>query len=345
MSKTKTRVRLIDVAEKAKVSRAAVARVLLGTGAGRIRVGEEKAALIRKLATEMNFQPDNSAQMLAGKNSRIIGVLIDSYSPQVRFKTLSVAEEILAKEGFRLMIGQTHNNYDNFKSYIADFASRRVDAIICFAHEYPNFDVSKDFEGFKNVVFAGRPKLDNANFVGVNTEKGIAKLVKHLVETGRKKIGLWGSTSGTSTIFMRETGYKNSLEAEGIGFDVELLSYSFNNPPLEDDCQHVIDYLVKKKEVDAIIANNDIWAIKLIKSLKKNGYRVPEDVAIAGFDNIDMAELYDPELTSIDQNSNYQGQIIAKMILDMIKNKKEVIPRQILIEPDLIVRDSTKPVT
>ena len=341
MSKIKTRVRLIDVAERAKVSRAAVARVLLGTGAGRIRVGKEKAELIKKIAEEMNFQPDNSAQMLAGKNSKIIGVLIDSDSPQVRFKTLFVVEKILAKEGFRLMIGQTHNNYDNFKSYIADFASRRVDAIICFSHEYPNFDISKDFAGFKNVIFVGRPKLGNTNFIEVDTKKGIGKLVEHLTDTGRKKIGLWNLTTGSITGLMREQGYQEGIKACGMPFDVELISYCFSNPPQEEDCQHVIDYLVKQKKVDAIIANNDVWAIKLIKSLKKNGYRVPEDIAVTGFDNIDMAELCEPELTSVDQNTNEQGEVIAKIILNMIKNKKEVIPQQIPIEPKLIVRKST----
>ena len=314
---------------------------LLGTGAGRIRVGKEKAELIKQIAEEMNFQPDNSAQMLAGKNSKIVGVLIDSYAPQVRFKTLSVAEEILAKEGFRLMIGQTHNNYDNFKSYIADFASRRVDAIICFAHDYPNFDISKDFAGFKNVIFVGRPKLENTNFVEVDIKKGIEKLIEHLSATGRKKIGLWSLTTGSINGLMREQGYQEGIKACGMPFDVELISYCFSNPPQEEDCKHVIDYLIRQKKVDAIIANNDVWAIKLMKGLKKNGYRIPEDIAVAGFDNIDMAELCEPELTSVDQNSNSQGKIIAEIILNMIKNKKEVISQQILIEPELVVREST----
>lgn len=336
-----TRVRLIDVAEQAKVSRAAVARVLLGTGAGRIRVGKEKTALIKKLAEEMNFQPDNSAQMLAGKSSKIIGVLIDSYSPQVKFEILSVAEEILAKEGFRLIIGQTHDNYENFKSYIADFISRRADAIICFAHEYPNFDISKDFDSFKNVVFVGRPKLKNASFVEIDTKRGIQKLIEHLCESGRKRIGLWGSSCGTPSIHLREQGYQNGLKEQGIKFDVQLISYCFQNPPVKEDYLHVIDDLVKQKKVDSIVVNNDIWAVKLIKYLKKCHIKVPQDVAITGFDNMDIAEISDPELTSIDQNSKSQGKIIAEIVLKMINSKNEDIPHQVTIEPELIIREST----
>jgi DNA-binding LacI/PurR family transcriptional regulator len=337
----KTRVRLVDIAERAKVSRAAVARVLLGTGAGRIRVGEEKARLITRLAAEMNFQPDNSAQMLAGKSSKIIGVLIDSYAPQIRFKVLSAAEEILAQEGFRLIIGQTHNNYENFKSYISDFASRRVDAIICFAHEYPNFDILKDFDSFKNVVFVGRPKLENANFVEVDTQKGMQKLVEHLYKTGKKRIGLWTQSSGSTACYLREKGYQNGLKDQKLEFDVNLISYCFDYHPSEEDCLYVINYLVKQQKVDAIIANNDVWAVKLMKYLKKCGFKIPHDVAVSGYDNIDIAGLFDPELTTVDQNGEVQGKIIAEMILKMIKNKKEVTSEQMLIEPELIVREST----
>jgi DNA-binding LacI/PurR family transcriptional regulator len=336
----KTRARLIDVAARAKVSRAAVARVLLGTGAGRIRVGKEKATLIKKLAEEMNFQPDNSAQMLAGKSSKIIGVLIDSYAPQTRFKTLPVVEEILAKDGFRLIIGQTHDNYENFKSYIADFTSRRVDAIICFAHEYPNFDISKDFDSFKNVVFIGRPKLGNASFVGVDVKKGIQKLVKHLYEANRKRIGYFVLNSNSQANTQRIQGYQQGLKDQAVEFD-ESLIFNCSYEPDKEDYFHAIDHLVKQQHVDAIIANNDVWAVKLIKYLKQCDIKVPQDVAVTGFDNIDIAEISDPELTTIDPKSEEQGKIIAEMVLKMINNKNKNISQQVIIEPELVIREST----
>lgn len=328
-----------DLAERANVSRIAISKVLLNTGGNNVRVGKDKREKILAIASKMNYRPNIAAQMLTGKSSKIIGVLIDSYAPQVRFKTLSVAEEILAQKGFRLIIGQTHNNYENFKSYITDFASRRVDAIMCFAHEYPNFNISKDFDSFENIVFVGQPQLENTNFVEVDIQKGIEKLVEHLCKNGRKKIGLWGITSGSTQSHLRERGYQEGLKAQKLKFDVELISYCFNNPPTKNDCLDVIDYLVKEKKADTIIANNDIWAIKLIKYLKKCGFKVPQDIAVAGFDNIDIAEMYDPELTTIDPQCERQGQIIAEMILKMINNKKEEISQQI-IDPILIVRES-----
>lgn len=336
------RVRLIDVAKRAEVSRAAVARVLLGTGKDSIRVSEAKSALIRKHAKEMNFQVDKSAQMLAGKSSKIIGVLIDSYAPQVRFKTLSVVEEILAKRGYRLIIGQTHDNYENFKSYIADFASRRVDAIICFAHEYPEFDVSREFNSFDNVVFVGCPKqLKNTSFVEVDIKKGIQKLVIHLSAAGRKKIALFYPGTDALSVKQRMDGYKIELQAQGIPFDDELVYSCLNNPPLTKDYSEVIKYLVGERKVDAIIANNDIWAVNLIKYLKRNDIRVPQDVAVAGVDDLDVAKMIDPELTTINQKTKEQGKAIAEILLHMIDKKNRNTPQQIIIEPELIIRKST----
>ena len=337
-----TRVRLIDVAKRAEVSRAAVARVLLGTGKDSIRVSEAKSALIRKHAKEMNFQVDKSAQMLAGKSSKIIGVLIDSYAPQVKFKTLSVVEEILARKGYRLIIGQTHDNFENFKSYIADFASRRVDAIICFAHEYPDFDVSKEFHGFDNVVFVGRPKqLKNTSFVEVDIKKGMQKIVKHLCAAGRKKIALFYPGTDASSVKQRMDGYKIELQAQGIAFDDELVYSCLNNLPFKDNYLEAIKYLVGERKVDAIIANNDIWAVNLIKYLKKNDIYVPRDVAVVGVDDLDVAQMIDPELTTVNQKSTEQGDAISQIILEMIENKQINIPRQITIEPELIIREST----
>lgn len=335
----KTRVRLIDVAERAKVSRAAVARVLIGTGAGRIRVSDEKAALIKRLAQEMGFQPDNPAQMLAGKKSKIIGILIDSYAPQVRFKILSVAEEILARKGFRIMIGQTHDNYDNFKSYITDFASRRVDGIICFAHEYPDFDISGDFDSFRNVVFVGKPRLEQTNFVEYDIKAGVEKLVDHLVASGRRKIGYFMLNSGSLANKQRMAGYLQALAKHDIAFEEKLI---FNGPhfPDKDDYMAAVDYLVKQQQVDAVIANNDIWAANFIKYSKKCGIKVPRDVAVTGFDNIDIAEISDPELTTIDPECALQGRALAEMMIDMILKKTSDTPRQVVIEPRLIVRES-----
>lgn len=333
-----TRVRLIDVANKAKVSRAAAGLVLLGSGAGRIRVGAEKAALIKRAAKELRFRPDTSAQMLRGKKSKLIGVLIDSYASSSRFQVISVAEEILAKKGYRIMVGQTHDNYKNLKSYVADFSSRRVDGIICVAHGYKEFDTSKDFKDFENVIFVGEPRERGLNFVDHDLKVGMEKIVRYLIKTGRKRIGHF-LMSKSLAVAQRLEGHKEELARHNIEFDEKLIVHS--NIPEKDDYLAAIKYLVRDQKVDAIIANDDIWGANLIKYMRELKIDVPERVAVVGCDNLDIAKISYPELTSIDVASADQGKIVAQMMLDMIAEKKQKLPRQIKVEPKLIIREST----
>ncbi len=340
MSESGTRVRLIDVAERAKVSRGAVARVLLGTGAGRVRVSEEKAALIKRLAEEMGFAPDNSAQMLKGKKSKIIGVLIDSYAPQSQFHILGAIEEVLRQKGYRILVGQTHDNYENLKLYISDFTSRRVDGIICLAHGYREFDTINDFKNFQHVVFVGEPRGENVSYVAIDTKSGVRKIVRHLLGTGRKRIGHFLLNSGSIAHMRRLDGYREELESNSIVFDEKLI-FNASRPIDESDYMEVIDKLVVQQKVDAIIANNDMWGVMLIKYLQMRGIDVPGQVAVAGWDNQDIVNVSTPKLTSVDIDSNAQGKAIADMLIDKIE-KNEHTHKQIIIEPELIIRKSTK---
>ncbi len=341
MSESGTRVRLIDVAERAKVSRGAVARVLLGTGAGRVRVSAEKTELIKRLAEEMGFAPDNSARMLKGKKSKIIGVLIDSYASQTAFMAFSVAEEILCQHGYRIMVGQTHDNYEILKQYISDFTSRRVDGIICLAHGYSEFDTVNDLKNFHNVVYFGEPRKPGLRYVHYDVKAGMKMIIDHLVASGRKRIGHLLFNSGSMYMTRRIEGYKESLKQYDIPYDEKLL-YKADQAPDEAGYMDIIDYLVEQQEVDSIVVHNDLWAVRLIKYLKKRGFDIPAQVAVAGCDNLEIGEISSPELTTVDPKIKEQGRVVAEMILEMIEGGKKIENRQIKIEPELIIRESTK---
>ena len=111
--------------------------------------------------------------------------------------------------------------------------------------------------------------------------------------------------------------------------------------PEKNDYLAAINYLVNNQKVDAIIANDDIWGANLIKYMRELKIDVPEKVAVVGCDNLDIAKISYPELTSIDVASADQGRIVAQMMLDMIAGKKQKLPRQIKVEPELIIREST----
>jgi DNA-binding LacI/PurR family transcriptional regulator len=328
----KTKVRMIDIANRARVSAATVSQVL-NPRKGSVRVAEATALRIRQIAEELNYRPDVSAQMLAGKRSKIIGVIIDSYAPSVHQRTLAACEDLLAEHGYRIMIGQAHNNCEILTNYIKDFIAYNVDAIICFAHEYPEQggDVSKSFGNFKNVVFVGRPKTDDAVFIDLDIKTGIEQLVELLHRKGRKRIAMVNRQFGYNTDFQRQEGYRAGLLKCGLQYDESLVL----DMEVTSEC---VDYLLGQ-QVDAVLASNDRNAVLLIKEFAARGVKVPEDISVCGFDDDEIASLFVPELTTVNQDSKAQAQAVVKLTLDMLSGHECSITA--VVKPKLIERKST----
>ena len=158
MSKAGT-VRLVDVAKRVGVSHAAVSSVLSVNRKGSIRVGKATSENIRRVAREMDYQPNIAARQLKGKRSHIVGVIIDSYAPQIAFDRLSEIEQSLNRYGYRLMVGQSHGDIKHLQQYAADFLSHGVDGVVCISHDYPDSGakVAGIYSRFKNIVFIGKP--------------------------------------------------------------------------------------------------------------------------------------------------------------------------------------------
>ena len=336
-------VRLIDVAHAVGVSRTTVARVLLGSGKKNVRVGAKTVQAIRRAAEELDYQPNAAARQLAGKRSGVIGVVIDSCVAEIQSNRLSIMEREAAREGFRFMIGQSHDEPDRIQACVQDFASRGVDGVICVSHDYPGSAarVAHLFADLPNVVFIGKPALAGTCYVEVDTADGVRQSVRHLLSRGRRRIGLMLPNTAYDSMVRRRQGYMEELRAQGVETNGKLV-WSANEVSLSADgaVQRGIDELVVAQKADAIQASNDAWAIHLIKSLKQRGVRVPDDVAVVGCDNIEMSLLCEPELTTIDQNNEALSRQAVKMLFDLIDGKQPGgIART--ITPKLIIRGST----
>lgn len=324
-----------------------VGRVLLGTGAGHIRVADKTAKRIRRIAREMGYQPNRMAQQLAGRASEVIGVIIDSRSPGIYFNRLSAIEKLAAEAGYRLMVGQSHGDLNQLRGYCNDFASRGVDGVVCITHRYPGYGdkVAELFTRLKNVVFIGEPasnRLD-LNVIAIDTPAAVCQIVEHLAGLGRQRIGLLLYSSGSHSMEMRLTGYTEGLRRVGLAVNERLVtnvepSDGFTPQAIEPAVERLID----GANADAIIAVNDIVAIHVIKSLKRRGLRVPEDIAIAGYDNTDVSRLYEPSLTTVDQQTEIVSQFAMRLLMSLIRGE-ELSPqdRRLVVAPLLKVREST----
>ncbi len=344
---TQKKVRLADIAAEAGVSTVTVAKALNRTGGKNARVGAATAARIREIADRLNYRPDSIAQQLAGKKSKIIGVVMDSCAPQIHHERLSQMEMYAASKGYKFMIGQSHEDIEKTKAYAYEFAAYGVEGIICMSHLYHGAEkeISQIFNNVAKTVFIEKPVgLSNSYSVSVNTKEAYKKAVEYLVERGRRRIGLLQIKGffQDDSMRLRKSYYLNGLKHCGLPHDEKLIqSVSVENQTNEASYLPAINELVFEQKVDAIIATNDEMAAMVIKILQKQQVRIPEEVSVIGYDNTVVAKLVTPSITTFDQNNDKISKAVVDLLLKVING--ENIPsekRNIIIDPQLIQRES-----
>lgn len=342
-------VTLQDVATKAGVSRPVVSKVLLDAG-GNIRVGEETQQRVRTAAKELGYLTNHIARQLTGKASRIIGVLIDSYAPLIYYRWLAEMERITALRGYMFMVGQSHGEQKRMQQYADNFCGRGIDGVICMAHDYGigGADVVKMLSRIKNVVFIGKPskKHTQTHYVSYDITEAIRMVVRHLYSTGRRRIGAFlYEDDSIEAQGQRLEGYKLGLADVGLKFDENLIQ-RFGDSDSEGISQADIERGSKEFAgplgVDAIIANNDVVAAKVITQIRKYNKTVPNDIAVTGFDNAELSADLCPSLTTIDLPPKPIAEEAVNLLLDLIEGKQtgdEITQKKLI--PNLIIREST----
>lgn len=347
-SKTK-RCRLIDVAKAAGVSRVTAAKVLLGTGGDHVRVSSETHDRVSRIGLKMGYRPNMAARQLKGMRTNTIGVIIDSFAGEFAFQHLADVEQEASRLGWRMIIGQSHNDPDGTIMHCDDFAHRGVDGVICLSHRYPDSAdrIAQSFiQKHEHVVFAGKPHVesDKMSYVDVDVAHGTHLAVEHFITSGRRRIGLIKAGPEYNVAQAIRSEYINMMESHGIEIDptwIQMVSISHDKDVMKDAYCKAASELVEEGKVDAILTSNDRCAAIVIKQLKRLGLSVPGDIAIIGEDNLPLGELVDPELTTIDHRKQEISTSIVQILVDMIEGK-ELPPerRQIVLKPNLIIRES-----
>lgn len=337
-------VNLSDIAEYVGVSRGAVAKVLNNTGGDRVRVSEATAQRIRQAARKLNYRPNLAARQLAGSKSKLIGAVIDTYANHNMSIALANIEKIVSGNGYRLVVGYTHDSYDRIKGHVEDFHSRGVDGVICMAYNYPEYELAIEelFTGFEHCVFlGGKPISTKASYLAIDHQNVSKIATEHLLQHGRKRIALMHPTlnpnvSGNTTI----EGYRQAcMEAQG-QVD-ERLCHCMSELIVADlqTAKRCIERIIPLKP-DGLIAGSDESAIWYLKALQEMGYTVPGDIAVVTLEHWGIGQGITPSLTSIDYQASSLANDATEMLFEMINNPKSSRPTGKLVEPKLIIGQS-----
>jgi DNA-binding LacI/PurR family transcriptional regulator len=349
---------LTDVARAAGVSRWVAGRVLNG-GQGNSRVANATAQRIFEAAKSLHYSPNHAALLLRGRRSQTFGLLMASSGDPLRASLVPYLDAEAIKVGCNVLIGDAIGNPavgpNQFDRYVEEFLRRGVDGVFCAVHHWFQGDRQLLMTRHPNTVFYEDPGVAGAAYVTVDREEAARLAVRHLLERGRRRIGLAVMTLARRPHLARLHGYQRELQNHGLAIDERLvfngavvrLSFAkYHEPdgrwefPVEA-IDAAIDRLVDQCKADAIVAHDDFWAATLIKRLRARGLRVPEDVAVVGYLNHYVADWTDPALTTLDLQHPLAARQMVEMMAKMItQGPLSEDERVVSVPPKLIVRES-----
>ena len=318
-----------EVAKLANVSPATVSRVMNGTA----KVDDEKKKRVLKAIEETGFVPNEVARSLFKKSAKIIGLILPSIENPFFAQLAGAIERNAEKHGFRLVLCNTGSVAEKEKAAMQMLSSMNADGIILTTsnEELREYTESSSIPIIvTDRIFQGSSKL---KYVHCDHYKGGRMAAEHLIDCGCKSIVCIKGQQEISSARDRYQGYKDVCNEQGIKEQTMDSAYDF-----DEGMKVTEDLLEKYKDVDGIIACNDMVAISAYKVLHKKGIKVPEQIQLIGFDDIALSKLITPELTTISQPVDEIGAKAAELIIQKDNGEQQ----EYIFEAKLVERETTR---
>lgn len=334
-----------QVAELAGVSIATVSRFLSNPE----KLSGEAANKVEQAIKTLNYQPNLLARNLSKSRSYSVLVLVPNIANPFLAKVVRGIEGVGQRRGYSVLLGDTRYSQERENEYLSRLDGRQVDGVIQLNASWPERLNNKagDLPQAVLPLVNACECVDDAPCptVSIDNKQAAETLVEYLISLGHRRIGcLLGPKIGTAGNYSPMTrerlqGYRAALEAHALQFDESLLvDGNFSVASGVD----AAGYFSQLQDLpSAIFCMNDEMAIGLIQGLKTRGLKVPEDISVAGFDDIEMSRYCDPPLTTIAQPAEALGEEAMTLLCDRIEKKQSENLRRIL-PTELIVRASTK---
>ena len=332
------RATITDVALKAGVSVATVSRYFANNG---YPVSKDAGKRIELAASELEYTPNIVGRMLKTNTSRDLGVIIPTIMNPFYPDVLLGIEKTAARRGYQILLCNSLRNSETESKYIDSLYQKQVRGIIMASTEGSYDKYRGMIEKGMFVVNLEGGNIDNCcSGIEYNFKKGARILASHIKDLGHKKIAFLTSPLTKQSRRDLITGLSDIFDKDNILILIDEAETESESGIYEYEMGRRLSkrLLAFNEKPSAIIAVNDITAAGVIKGLSEEGYSIPEDFSVAGFDNIELSAMITPELTTVNQPGFKTGELAADMLIDQIENKKT---KNILIEPELIIRAST----
>ncbi len=323
-----------DVAIAAGVSTATVSRALTGKG----RIAEETTVRVRRIAEALGYQVNSIGRALREGTARTVGMVVPVIANPFYSALIRAVEDALHAEDLELLIADSHGDVEREARRLRLLTGRQVEAILVAPSSMIRSAavIEHVMRTTPVVCLDRRVSGPSTDFVGVDNEEGMSLVLRHLVEQGVRSVAIAGSDNETSVGRERNASF-NRIAGE----------YSLE---IHDPVHHAFDIetgktagdIIGRRSAlpDAIVAGDDLIAIGLISSLRRQGILVPRDVLVTGFDGIFLADVLEPGLTTVEQPI----QALAAAAVDALLTRSREgtrEPQEVRLKPRLVARGST----
>jgi LacI family transcriptional regulator len=331
---------LKDIAGRVGKSVTTVSRAL----AGYDEVSEATREQVRRVAQELGYEPNITARQLQKRRTDTLALILPTFGP--RFSDPFFSEFLAgvgneaARQGFDLLVSTRAPGDEEQDAYLKRIRSRRVDGFVIIRTRRHDARVSMLLEHNYPFVAFGRVE-DNNDFpwVDEDSQSGMRLVVTHLIEQGHTRLACIAAPSDLMFAHYRLKGFTDTLEAHNLPIDADLI--------IEGDLTQRAGRVASRQLLEmanpptAIVACNDLMALGAMSAAQERELVVGQDVSITGFDDIPLAEYAHPPLTTVHQPIYRIGTMVCQMLIKVIRGE-ELADRQIILQPSLVVRQSSR---
>ncbi|MES9739369.1 LacI family DNA-binding transcriptional regulator [Peribacillus frigoritolerans] len=332
----KGRVTLQQVAKHAGVSTSTASLIVRNNP----RISEATRKKVLKSMHELGYVYDRIAANLRSQSSDTVGIIITDISNTFFSEFLIGVHDALDEVGYTVLLGTTFDSVAKQDHLLSTMMEHRVGGLIlCPVSESSQDTIERLNEIDTPMVLAVRelPGV-NSDYVGIDYPEGARIAVDHLLGKGHKRIALLGGIKESSTWIERMEGYREALSRAGLEVDDSLVVDSA--PTREGGLEAVLKVLENPNPPTAIFCFSDLIAFGVMQGLMMKGITPGKDIDIVGFDNVPVAEIYHPPLTTISSFPRRIGKEAANLLYQQME-KIDREQQRIILNPELIIRESS----
>lgn len=332
-------VTIYDIAKILNLSAATVSRALNNHPAININTRQN----INAKATELGYRANKFASNLRKKTTHTLGVIVPRLNSHFMSSVLAGMEVVANEAGYQLLISQSLESYQNEKANARTMFNNRVDGLlVSLAFNTESFEHFGGFIKKKVPVLFFDRIIDYMGCLGIviDNKKGGYEATKHLLDQNYKRILHVTGNLSRNVYINRLAGYQKALLEFGIDPSEELLIQ--NDLSSEAGVAVAKHIMAMEHKPDSVFVASDMCAVNCIKTLKKHGYKIPQDIAFVGFNNDHVSEIIEPNLTTIDYPGRQMGELAMTTMINHLKGIEPIKSgSNIVLNSRLIVRESS----